>query len=139
AGGAGGAGGRGAALPRGRRARGAGRPGRGAPPPRAKGASEPRARPPERSPDFTRLVQLRAYSIWHRGGRPTGAAGEAVKEKNWLQAGRQIGDEGDARAHPIWEKQGRPAGGAREAGPEGERPAAPAPPLPGARAERRPH
>ena len=86
-----------------------------APPPPAEGASEPQPRPPRRSPEFTRLVELRAYSIWDRGGRPTGAAGEAVKQKNWLEAERQICDEVDARAYRIWEEQGRPAGEAGEA------------------------
>jgi serine/threonine protein kinase len=85
------------------------------PPPPAEGASDPPARPPERSREFTRLVELRAYSIWDRGGRPTGAAGEAVKEKNWFEAERQIGAEVDARAYRIWEEQGRPTGAAGEA------------------------
>ena len=75
----------------------------------------PRRRPPERSREFTRLVELRAYSIWDRSGRPTGPAGEAVKEKNWLEAERQIRDEVEARAYRIWQKQGRPTGAAGEA------------------------
>ena len=73
------------------------------------------AKPPERSPEFTRLVELRAYSIWDQSGRPTGPAGEAVKEKNWLEAERQIRDEVEARAYQIWVRQGRPAGAAGEA------------------------
>ena len=60
-------------------------------------------------------MELRAYTIWDRGGRPTGPAGEAVKEKNWLEAERQIRDEVKARAYRIWEKQGRPTGAAGEA------------------------
>jgi hypothetical protein len=76
---------------------------------------EPRAKTPERSPEFTRLVKLRAYSIWDRSGRPTGPAGEAVELKNWLEAERQIRDEVGARAYRIWERQGRPKGAAGEA------------------------
>jgi hypothetical protein len=72
------------------------------------------AKPPERSPERIRLVELRAYVIWDRGGRPTGPAGEAVKEKNWLEAERQIRDEVAARAYRIWENQGRPTGAAGE-------------------------
>jgi eukaryotic-like serine/threonine-protein kinase len=86
-----------------------------APPHLADGASEPRAKPPERSPEFTKLVELRAYVIWHRSGRPIGAAGEAVKQKNWLQAEQEISDEVAARAFRIWEQQGSPTGAAGEA------------------------
>jgi eukaryotic-like serine/threonine-protein kinase len=81
----------------------------------ADGASEPQAKPPERSPNFTKLVELRAYVIWHRSGRPTGAAGEAVQQKNWLQAEQEIGDEVAARAYRIWVEQGSPTGAAGEA------------------------
>jgi serine/threonine protein kinase len=80
----------------------------------AKAPNDPPAKAPERSEARTELVRLRAYTIWHRSGRPTGPAGEAVKEKNWLEAERQIRDEVDARAYQIWEKQGRPAGPAGE-------------------------
>jgi serine/threonine protein kinase len=76
--------------------------------------NEPRAKTPEPSREFTRLVELRAYLIWHRSGRPEGPAGEAVKEKNWLEAERQIRDEVGARAYQIWERQGRPTGAAGE-------------------------
>jgi hypothetical protein len=68
-----------------------------------------------RSREFTRLVELRAYSIWHRSGRPTGPAGDAVELKNWLEAERQIRDEVATRAYHIWERQGRPTGAAGEA------------------------
>jgi hypothetical protein len=60
-------------------------------------------------------VELRAYSIWDRSGRPTGAAGDAVKDKNWMEAERQIRDEVALRAYRIWEGQGRPTGAAGEA------------------------
>jgi len=76
---------------------------------------DPAAKTPERSPDFDHLVKLRAYVIWVKCGRPTGAAGESVKEKNWLEAERQILDEVKARAFTIWDKQGRPSGAAGEA------------------------
>ena len=46
---------------------------------------------------------------------PTGPAGEAVKEKNWLEAERQIRDEVAARAYQIWVRQGSPTGAAGEA------------------------
>ena len=76
---------------------------------------DPPAKPPEQSPDFKRLVQLRAYVIWVERGRPKGRAGEAVKEKNWLEAERQIQDEVGDRAFKIWEKQGSPTAAAGEA------------------------
>jgi serine/threonine protein kinase len=87
-------------------------------------ASEPPAKARQRSSEFTRLVELRAYTIWHREGRPSGAAGEAVKQKNWLQAESQIGDAVDARAYRIWVGQGRPKGAAGEAVRESNRQAA---------------
>lgn len=77
--------------------------------------AEPPAAPPERSADFKRLVELRAYVIWIGQGRPTGPAGEAVKEENWQKAERQITDEVKARAYEIWNQQGRPTGPAGEA------------------------
>jgi serine/threonine protein kinase len=72
----------------------------------------PVAQTPEHSPAFQRLVELRAYLIWARSGRPTGAAGELVKEKNWNDAQGQIDNEVKARAFKIWERQGRPTGAA---------------------------
>lgn len=84
------------------------------PAPPAGPASGPIAKAPERSEEFTRLVELRAYVIWDRSGRPTGQAGEAVKDKNWLEAERQIREEVGDRAYRIWEKQGRPIGAAGE-------------------------
>jgi eukaryotic-like serine/threonine-protein kinase len=71
--------------------------------------------PSEQSADFKRLVELRAYVIWIRRGRPTGPAGDAVKEENWLEAERQITNEVKARAHVIWDQQGRPSGPAGDA------------------------
>ena len=71
--------------------------------------------PPEQSADFKRLVELRAYMIWIRRGRPTGPAGDAVKEENWLEAERQITTEVKARANVICDQQGRPSGSAGEA------------------------
>lgn len=85
------------------------------PPGPPKAADEPESRAPERSPEFSRLVELRAYLIWHRSGRPTGPAGEAVKDKNWLEAEQQIREEVQRRAYRIWESQGSPTGEAGEA------------------------
>jgi hypothetical protein len=84
----------------------------------------PRPDAPARSRESTRLVELRAYRIWERSGRPQGKAGEAVKERNWIEAERQIGDEVNARAYEIWVKQGCPVGAAGEAVSESNRHAA---------------
>jgi eukaryotic-like serine/threonine-protein kinase len=81
----------------------------------ARKPGEPPASAPEPSPEFKRLVELRAYAIWVHRGRPTGLAGEAVKEENWLEAERQIRNEIKARAFQLWDKQGRPTGEAGEA------------------------
>ena len=62
----------------------------------------------ERSSDYKRLVELRAYAIWVGQGRPTGVAGERVKEANWKEAEVQIETELRGRAFKIWVKQGRP-------------------------------
>ena len=70
--------------------------------------------PAPRSPELTKLTELRAYRIWVEGGRPTGQAGEAVREKNWLEAEKQVNAEVAARAFQFWVRQGRPVG------PEGE-------------------
>jgi eukaryotic-like serine/threonine-protein kinase len=78
----------------------------------AKAADDPQEKAREESPEFTRLVELRAYTLWDHAGRPVGPAGEAMKEKNWIEAERQIRDEVLARAYHIWEKQGRPTGAA---------------------------
>lgn len=82
------------------------------------------AQPSERSKEFQRLVELRAYVIWDQSGRPTGEAGEAVKEKNWLEAERQISKAVDECAHLIWKKQGSPTGAAGAAVSEKNRRAA---------------
>jgi eukaryotic-like serine/threonine-protein kinase len=76
---------------------------------------EPPAAPPEQSADYQWLVQKRAYLIWVGRGRPTGLAGEAVKEENWHEAERQIANEVKARAFELWDQQGRPTGAAGEA------------------------
>jgi eukaryotic-like serine/threonine-protein kinase len=110
-----------------------------APQPSAKEESDPQPKLPERSLDFTRLVELRAYTIWDRGGRPIGAAGETAKRKNWLEAERQICDEIDARAYRMWEDQGRPTGEAGEAVRESNHRAAEAELLREAEAELRRH
>ncbi len=78
----------------------------------AKAAGDSQEKPREESGEFTRMVELRAYTLWDRGGRPVGPAGEAIKEKNWIEAERQIRDEVLARAYRIWERQGRPTGAA---------------------------
>jgi eukaryotic-like serine/threonine-protein kinase len=75
----------------------------------------PRPDAPARSRELTRLLELRAYRIWERSGRPKGQAGEAVKMRNWLEAERQVGDEISAKAYRIWERQGCPVGAAGEA------------------------
>jgi eukaryotic-like serine/threonine-protein kinase len=72
--------------------------------------AQPKA--PERSREYTQLVEKRAYKIWHDSGRPMGPAGELVKEKNWKQAEHEIGKELEFRAFTIWVKQGRPEGAA---------------------------
>jgi serine/threonine protein kinase len=84
----------------------------------------PRKDASPRSKEFTRLVELRAYRIWERSGRPRGRAGEAVKERNWIEAERQIGDEVNMRAYKIWVHQGCPVGAAGEAVSETNRHAA---------------
>jgi hypothetical protein len=76
---------------------------------------DPSAKATQRSPEFERLVQLRAYAIWVKRGRPTGRAGESVKEANWLEAERQVLNEVKTRAFKIWDQQGRPTGAAGEA------------------------
>jgi eukaryotic-like serine/threonine-protein kinase len=77
--------------------------------------SAPDAKVIDRLPELRRLVELRAYVIWHQSGRPTGDAGEAVKDKNWLLAEGQVLEEVKARAFKIWEEQGRPGGSTGEA------------------------
>jgi serine/threonine protein kinase len=87
-----------------------------APPLQAEAAKEQaRAKAPERSKAFTRLVERRAYAIWVRQGRPEGKEGKAVELKNWLEAESQVRDEVGARAYRIWERKGRPEGAAGEA------------------------
>jgi serine/threonine protein kinase len=81
----------------------------------AKKPANPRAKAPVRSPEFRRLVELRAYVIWVKRGRPTGRAGEYMQVANWLEAERQIVDEVKGRAFKIWVQQGRPEGAAGEA------------------------
>jgi hypothetical protein len=68
------------------------------------------AKAPERSPEFNRLVELRSYTIWVGQGRPTGVAGERVKDENWHEAEHQIEKEVTDRAFAIWVKQGSPTG-----------------------------
>jgi serine/threonine protein kinase len=70
---------------------------------------------PPRSPEFRRLVELRAYRIWEQNGRPEGAKGEAAARGFWVRAEGQILDEVNLRAYRIWEKQGCPQGAAGEA------------------------
>jgi eukaryotic-like serine/threonine-protein kinase len=77
--------------------------------------ADPPAKTPERSPEFTKLVTLRAYKLWVERGRPEGLEGEAMKDKNWLEAESQILDEVKARAFKIWNEQGRPSAEAGEA------------------------
>jgi hypothetical protein len=91
---------------------------------KSKAEHSPKSDAPARSRQFTRLVELRAYSIWDRSGRPQGKAGEAVKERNWTEAERQIIDEINARAYEIWKGQGSPVGAAGEAVSEANRRAA---------------
>jgi serine/threonine protein kinase len=80
------------------------------------GPSDEPPRPPvEQSADYKTLVEKRAYVIWVGMGRPTGLAGEAVKEQNWHEAERQIAKEVKGRAFQLWDQQGRPTGLAGEA------------------------
>ena len=60
------------------------------------------------------MTKLCGYRIWVEGGSPTGQAGEAVKENNWLEAEKQVNAEVETRALQFWEQQGRPGR------PEGE-------------------
>jgi serine/threonine protein kinase len=80
--------------------------------------AEPLAASTEQSADFKKLVEKRAYVIWIERGRPTGLAGEAVKEENWKEAERQITDLVKARAFKLWDQQGRPTGQAGNAASE---------------------
>jgi hypothetical protein len=75
----------------------------------------PAVKTPERSDDFQQLVKLRSYKIWAEHGRPIGQAGDAVRDKNWLEAERQMLDEVKARAFKIWQQQGCPTAEAGEA------------------------
>jgi eukaryotic-like serine/threonine-protein kinase len=70
---------------------------------------------PEQSPEFKRLVELRAYSIWVKRGRPKARPGDGMTEKNWSEAEQQISKEVTQRAFKIWVKQGRPSQAAGEA------------------------
>ena len=99
---------------------------------------EPPAKAPERSAEFKRLVELRAYVIWVNRGRPTGQAGESVKEKNWLEAERQILRKSKP-GFKIWDQQGRPTGEAGEAVREKNMRAAEAPLLKETEEEMRRH
>ena len=87
--------------------------------PKAEVSARPSA--PARSREYMRLVEVRAYRIWEQSGRPRGKAGEAVKERNWVEAEHQIDDEVNARAHKIWRQQGCPVGAAGEAVSESNR------------------
>lgn len=91
----------------------------GANPVKAKNASTtpvpPTKTAPEQSPEFKRLVELRAYMIWLKRGSPKDRAGDLVREKNWFEAERQISKEVELRAFRIWEQQGRPSAAAGEA------------------------
>jgi hypothetical protein len=81
-------------------------------PPAPNKPSETVPKAPDRSPEFNRLVELRAYAIWVDMGRPEGQAGDRVKDENWHKAERQIETEVTQRAFTIWVKQGRPEGAA---------------------------
>ena len=81
------------------------------PPDRAKTTPAPTPAPVH-SQEFAKLVELRAYAIWDRMGRPTGRAGKEAETKNWIEAERQIEDEVKDRAFQFWVAQGRPGGAA---------------------------
>jgi eukaryotic-like serine/threonine-protein kinase len=83
--------------------------------PDAQQSAGPQPPPAERSADYKWLVQKRAYLIWHWRGRPIGPAGDAVKDKNWHEAERQITEAVNARAYELWNQQGRPTGPAGDA------------------------
>jgi serine/threonine protein kinase len=57
-----------------------------------------------------RLVELWAYCLWLRQGRPTGAEGEAVSGPNRVEAGRLVQAELERRAYQIWIDRGQPEG-----------------------------
>lgn len=76
------------------------------------------------SAEFAQLTRLRAYRLWVEQGRPRGKAGEAVKDKNWTEAEKQIEGEINALAYALWEKEGRPKGAEGEAVRERNRHAA---------------
>jgi hypothetical protein len=67
------------------------------------------------SPSFKKLTELYAYRIWVDAGSPTGKVGEALKERNWAAAEKQVTAEVEARAFQFWDQQGRPVGPAGEA------------------------
>jgi serine/threonine protein kinase len=77
-----------------------------------------------RSPEFTQLTKLHAYRRWVEEGSPVGKAGEAVREKNWIEAEKQVESDVNARAYALWEEQGRPGGPEGEAASEKNRRAA---------------
>ena len=79
-----------------------------------KAPDEP-AKAPERSPEFKRLIELRAYLIWVKAGRIKDTDDGSVSKKNWLEAEKQIQIEVEQRAFEIWTKQGKPAKEAGEA------------------------
>ncbi len=83
-------------------------------PPTPEGPAAALPAAPPRSPEFSRMTELRAYRIWVEAGRLTGKVGEALKERNWAEAEKQVNAEVEARAFQFWEQQGRPEG------PEGE-------------------
>jgi eukaryotic-like serine/threonine-protein kinase len=85
------------------------------PPPESKMPIQNEAKAPACSPEFNRLVELRSYTIWVGQGRPTGLAGERVKEANWHEAEHKIEQEVTDRAFAIWKKQGSPTGPAGDA------------------------
>ena len=84
-------------------------------PPEHEGRPMPRRPPAQRSagvqaPDGAPCLP----DLGRAGDVLEGKAGEAVKEKNWIEAEKQIEAEVKARAYEIWEQQGRPTG------PEGD-------------------
>jgi serine/threonine protein kinase len=87
-----------------------------APSPKAAAAAKPapkpapKPEPPKRSEIFTSLTKRRAGEIWKAQGSPEGAAGEAVAEKNWLEAEQQVEDELAKLAYQIWKDRGAKTG-----------------------------
>jgi eukaryotic-like serine/threonine-protein kinase len=66
--------------------------------------------PSQHSASMEKLIRARAEALWEAQGKPVGAAGEAVSEKNWSDATKYVESELNRRAYLIWEANGKPEG-----------------------------